>query len=180
MKIFYRGNDTDINQVRVSRLANINQIVWRWLNNNIQHGQYAYQQHRFGVYKYTKIPSPRKTMLACWLLMRRQKEERIELEKEQFRLHTQLQEFNKRIHELEAENRDFKYAGYSATLKNVHWTCGDGCCSDSWWTATVRDENSRVVAEYGDKYSNKDYILDCIKSNFGTKLSIDEEYVDDE
>lgn len=85
----------------------------------------------------------------------------------------------KYIGELKKENADLEdyrkqvvFEGYYAIITRFHWTCGDGCCSDSWHGFRVFNKDR--VCEYekdmstSNTYRSESGCRDEIKERFGS------------
>lgn len=76
---------------------------------------------------------------------------------------------------------------YTIKIINVHWSCGDGCCSDSWYTYKLfNTEKSELTCSYSDiEIRNKDYCLESAYEyaleyhNISDRSLIEVEYEDD-
>lgn len=74
------------------------------------------------------------------------------------------------------------YAGYSAVVITYHWSCGDGCCSDSWAHYQIVNQFGVVekdTAQYssGSSYRDRWSLEKEIKQTYGNQISIS--YEDD-
>ena len=50
---------------------------------------------------------------------------------------------------------------FTITLTHYHWSCGDGCCSDSGYKIHVTDGNKCILDNYEWEYNgNRDSTLD--------------------
>ena len=167
--------DTDLekNPWRVSTktLTDIQTVLKTWLWSNIPTG---YGENNFGMFDFgsdkNKITGRRLTYLSL-LFLQHFKQVQLDDIKEIQRLSQLLGTKECRISELEAELRDYKYAKYTAIITYVSWSCGDGCCSDSWYEAMVFDENRVAVKEFGGQYTNdKPYLESEIRKQYGKNI----------
>lgn len=96
-------------------------------------------------------------------------------------------EYNKTLHTEIERLKEFEkmyiYAGYSAVITTHHWSCGDGCCSDSW--AHYKVINNFGVCELdstwnscGNSYRDRWCVEKQIKETYGNhiKISHDDDY----
>ena len=87
----------------------------------------------------------------------------------------------KEIERLQEFEKMAVYAGYKAIITTYHWSCGDGCCSDSW--AHYQIINPHGVVEKDSSWSGN---TNCdrwsrekkIKETYGNHISIsyDDDY----
>jgi hypothetical protein len=86
-----------------------------------------------------------------------------------------LQDFEKQV----------KYACYRAEITLHHWTCGDGCCSDSWYSYAVFNQHG--ICEYKTGTNRDSGFLslssarESINHKYGNAIPIseDDNYDDD-
>ena len=75
------------------------------------------------------------------------------------------------------------YAGYSAVITTHHWSCGDGCCSDSWAHYKVINqfgvtEKDSSWCSSGSSYRDRWQVEKELKETYGSqiKISYDDDY----
>ena len=158
-------------QVKTKDLGNIPTELRDWMWNHIPTG---YGEDNFGMFDHgsnkEKITGRRLLFLA-FLFLNHFKQIQLDGIREVKRLSAVISDNNTKIQSLEAELRDYKYAKYKATITHVSWSCGDGCCSDSWYKAMVFDENGTAVKEFGGQYTNdKPYLESEIRRQYGKNI----------
>ena len=79
------------------------------------------------------------------------------------------------------------YAGYSAVVTTYHWSCGDGCCSDSWAHHKIINqfgvvEKDSTWSDFGKTYRDRWQLEKDIKETYGSqiKISYDDDYSGEE
>lgn len=102
--------------------------------------------------------------------------------KQQLAYNQTLQTEIKRLKEFE---KMAIYAGYSAIVTTYHWSCGDGCCSDSWC-------HYKIINQFGvcekdsqnfssGNYRSRESCEQEIHETYGKHVSIshDDDYSED-
>jgi hypothetical protein len=92
---------------------------------------------------------------------------------------------NEEINRLKEFEKMVIYEGYSAVITTHHWSCGDGCCSDSWAYYKIINQFGVVEEDTNDccnSYRSADSIEQEIKKIYGDKITIshEDDYSDDE
>ena len=160
-------------EVQTKSLADIQNRLKDWLWNHIPTG---YGENNFGMFGYgadkEKIVG-RRLLYLCLLFLEHYKQVQLNGIAEIQRLSKRISEQQTSIEELKAELRDYKHIGYVAVVTHVHWNCDDGCCSDSWYEATVLDTDKNPVKEFGGEYTyDKSTVVQEIHDNFGKNIKI--------
>lgn len=85
------------------------------------------------------------------------------------------------IKRLQDYEKQVVYAGYRAEITTFHWSCGDGCCSDSWCGYRIMNSFGVVEHEVGmtgeQTYVSSFTCADRIRAEFGSHIPIS--YKDD-
>jgi hypothetical protein len=86
------------------------------------------------------------------------------------------------IKRLQDYEKQVVYAGYRAEITTFHWSCGDGCCSDSWSGYRIINQFGVCEHEVGiDGENTYCHVHTCetrIREQFGSTIPIsyDDDY----
>lgn len=127
--------------------------------------------------------SPRSLMLGIYVAYHNACKRARDMEK----AYQQCRDYNGKLQAEIERLKEFEkmavYSGYSAVITTYHWSCGDGCCSDSWCYYQIYDQNNKLVKDtkgYSSENSYRSYDS-CereIKQVYGShvKISGDDDY----
>ena len=133
-----------------------------------------------------KLP-PRPLMLGIYVCYHNAQKRTRDME----RAYKLLIEYNGKLRQeidrLKEFEKAFVYAGYYAVITTYHWTCGDGCCSDSWAHYQVfnqfgvceksSDGGYNSENSYRDRYQVEKEIVETYGKQI--KISYDDDYSDE-
>lgn len=85
----------------------------------------------------------------------------------------QAEQFQTQIKELTEYKHLFYHAGWRATVTCYHWSCGDGCCSDSHYGFTVYNKEGMQMFESDYKWNSADSCTREIHEKYGKHVQVD-------
>ncbi len=126
--------------------------------------------------------SPRNLLAGLYVIYQNTKKENKNLKNYIESLNKRNAVLHARIAQLEVIEKQVKYEGYFAVITCYHWSCGDGCCSDSWYGYKIYNAQNVCEEAQGDAYENNYASLENVRSRIGEKygpqikISYDDDY----
>lgn len=150
--------------VPAKRIKNITSVASNWL-----------KKHEY-LPEFVNRNSPRNVIFYLYMALRSREADVKQNEIEISRLKNINSGLRERILLLEEYEKAAVYKDYTFSITTVNWTCGDGCCSDSWAYYTVRDEKNQVVDgnNYcsGNTYRSKESLASELRKEYGKDIQI--------
>lgn len=93
-------------------------------------------------------------------------------------LHKYNQTLVTKINYLKDFEKTVLHNGWRAVITCYHWSCGDGCCSDSWYGVKVYNAQGQCMNEAGgQEHNSKDYCLEFVRQEYGNlPITEDDDY----
>lgn len=148
------------------RLKNLNKVVINWLVN-----------HEYIDSFYATGMSPKKLVFALYLALRSREQDLKNKDNYICGLVDRNNQLQERIKELEEYEKQVIYEGYKFVITTYQWSCGDGCCSDSWAYHAVYDREGKLIEgrDYPSSektYTNRYRLTEELKEKYGQNIDI--------
>ena len=132
--------------------------------------------------KFYRPVSPRRLLLGAFVLFRKEQLKNKELQSRNNWLEKQLSAQYEEVSRLKDYEKQVIYDGYVGELIEYSWTCGDGCCCDSWYGYRIVNPQGVCEKEHGGNrkstYMSRERAKEEIQDIIGSKASIYESKVD--
>jgi hypothetical protein len=125
----------------------------------------------------TRKFSPRILLLGLYICYQNERKRTRNLENGIQSHRERIQWLNERIKQLEQFEKNEVYSDYKVVITTYHWSCGGGCCSDSW--AHYQVFNQFGVVEYSsgqlteNSYRSASSIAEEVLKEYGPKIHIE-------
>jgi hypothetical protein len=138
-----------------------------------------------GLYWRDRKLSPRVLLLGIYVCYHNACKRARDMEKHAQQQIEYCKTLRKEIERLKEFEKAVVYAGYSAIITTYHWSCGDGCCSDSWAHYKVINQFGVCEKDTGEyhgmsenSYRDRWRVEEELKETYGSqiKISHDDDY----
>ncbi len=129
--------------------------------------------------------SPRRLLFGLYVYYQNTRKQINALNRRIINQNVEINNLLTRIADLEGYEKQVIYAKYYAVITYFHWSCGDGCCSDSWHGYRVFGEMNEVIYECGmsgsNSYMSEHRCQEEIKEKYGNiKVTHEDDWMNEE
>lgn len=150
--------------IPAKRIKNIASVALNWL-----------KKHEY-LSDHVNRNSPRNVIFYLYMALRSRESDIKAYEKLISEFKNANSDLRERIAVLEEYEKAAVYRDYTFSITTVNWTCGDGCCFDSWAYYTVLDENNQIIDGVNycseNTYRSKESLASKLREKYGKDILI--------